>query len=160
MREIDEEKIGDSSKNDRKDVLSNYCMGSGKEINAINSNKFSVNKGKKESGIKSFSQNQNHDIINCLVKNGVNYSPKDIYTLSIGKLIVKLSKCDSFAIIIKHKNLLIDCLDGIYPSEFTELAFEIGKGEICAIMFRYIILHFYGYLSVYDEVDYYKQYEL
>ena len=104
--------------------------------------------------------NQNHEVIDAIASNGLLYSPEVMSKYSIGKILINISRLNDFSIYIIHPSLKVDILDGIYPSSYNIPRYSVGEGEILSVFFRYISLLFYGYMSVYDNVDLERNYDI
>lgn len=152
--EIDDKHTGEDSKNIKtQEVTSNAYLGSGNIINSFNKGTFVIIPGKKSASIQKLNQNQNNDVIDALAVNGLLTSPKPMVETSVGQLMNKLAKFESFDIIFVHPNLMTDRIEGIYPSISTVPPFEVGKGEILSVFFRYLCLRFFGYTAIHDETN-------
>ena len=123
------------------------------QLQAFSSNMFVVIHGKKNCPLLNTSPYQNHEIVESLFKNGVHTTPINTYDtadLSIYKLIDGLHRLRSFDIIFIHPNLAIPGAIAEAPSEDIQPSYDIGSGEILAIMYRYIVINFFPYCSIYD----------
>lgn len=156
----DHDKENLNSKNLKQEVLSGCSLGSSSMLDAIQAKEFAINPGRKGSGIQSLHHNQNHEIIDAIAINGLLYSPNVISEYSVGKLLIKLSDLNEFYIYIVHSALSVDVFDGIMPYSYNIPRYLIGKGEILSVFFRYISLLFFGYMSVYDNVDIERNYDI
>ena len=143
-----------------KEVLSGCSLGSSLMLDAIQAKEFAINPGKKNAGIPQLHQNQNHDVIDAIASNGLLRSPGIMSEYSVGKLLIKFTKLTEFYIYIVHPSLTVDVLDGISPYSYTIPRYSIGEGEILSVFFRYLSLLFYGYMSVYDNVDIERNYDI
>lgn len=157
---FDEDKKNLSSDGIKQDIMSGISLGSSNMLDAIQSKEFAINPGRKTSGIISIHQNQNHDVIDAIASNGLLCSPKVMSEYSIGKLLLSLNKLTSFKIYIVHPSLKVDVLDGIFPSSYNVPRYAVGQGEILSVFFRYITILFFGYMSVYDNIDLERNYDI
>ena len=156
----DENKEKLDSSSIKQDVLSGCSLGSSNILDAIQLKEFAINPGRKTSGIQSLHPNQNHEVIDAIASNGLLYSPEVMSKYSIGKILINISRLNDFSIYIIHPSLKVDILDGIYPSSYNIPRYSVGEGEILSVFFRYISLLFYGYMSVYDNVDLERNYDI
>lgn len=157
---FDENKEKLDSSNVRQEVLSGCSLGSSSILDAIQAKEFAINPGRKTSGIQSIHPNQNHDVIDAIASNGLLYSPNIITEYSIGKLLTLLTNLDEFYIYIVHPALTVNVFDGISPYSYNVPRYAVGEGEILSVFFRYISLIFFGYMSVYDNVDIERNYDI
>lgn len=160
--EINEEKIGESSKkgNKTQDVCRDILLGGGQQLEAFSNNRFTIIPGKRHAGIQNLHTKQNHDIIDSLARNGLMVTPITSSQFSVGQLFNILMHKKSFDIIIVHSALEVSIRESNYPGEYVEPAYIIGKGEIMTVFYRYICLYFFGYLSVNDDEDRDKIYDI
>ena len=157
---FDEDKKKLDSGNIKQDVMSGISLGSSNILDAIQLKEFAINPGRKTSGINSIHQNQNHDVIDALATNGLLYSPKIISEYSIGKILIEMNKLNSFKLYIIHPSLKADVFDGIAPCSYNVPRYNVGEGEILSVFFRYISLLYFGYMSVYDNDDLERNYDI
>lgn len=153
--EINEEKIGESSKkgNKTQDVCRDVLLGGGQQLEAFSNNRFTIIPGKRHAGIQSLHPKQNHDIIDSLARNGLMVTPITSTQFSVGQLFNILMTKKNFDIIIVHSALEVSIRESNCPGDYVEPAYIIGKGEIVTVFYRYICLYFFGYLSVNSDED-------
>lgn len=121
------------------------------QLNAFTSNMFTVIYGKKTANVKSVNFKQNHEVLDSLARNGVVCTPHTDDVLSMQILVDKLFKLRHFTIICIHPELELAYVSHEYPSDISHPAYIIGKGEITAVFYRYIMLNFFGYCSIITE---------
>jgi hypothetical protein len=121
------------------------------QLNAFTSNMFTVIYGKKTANVKSVNFKQNHEVLDSLARNGVVCTPHTDEVLSMQILVDKLFKLKKFSIICIHPELELSFISHEYPSDISHPAYIIGKGEITAVFYRYIMLNFFGYCSIITE---------
>jgi hypothetical protein len=121
------------------------------QLNAFTSNMFTVIYGKKTANVKSVNFKQNHEVLDSLARNGVVCTPHTDEVLSMQILVDKLFKLKNFRIICIHPELELQFISHEYPSDISHPAYIIGKGEITAVFYRYIMLNFFGYCSIITE---------
>lgn len=144
----DKEKIETTNeKTLTKDDMKRQLSGESSQLDAFTQNTFAVILGKKSANIPTHF-GQNHDVLDSLARNGVVCSPKSSEVLSIQRLMEKLHKFSSFSIFAIHSALDLSFVSHEYPSEISHPSYIIGKGEICAIFYRYLLLNFFGYCSI------------
>ena len=82
--EINEEKIGESSKkgNKTQDVCRDILLGGGQQLEAFSNNRFTIIPGKRHAGIQNLHPKQNHDIIDSLARNGLLVLPLSHFLLN------------------------------------------------------------------------------
>jgi hypothetical protein len=96
---------------------------------------------------------QNYDVIDSVARNGVLSIPTVTVDFSIGVLFNKLIKYNNFFLIIIHSALEEDVREGSTPNEFCQPIYEVGKGEITAVFYRFISTYFFGYMGILGESD-------
>jgi hypothetical protein len=135
-------------------------LGASKNLDAFSNNAFTVVAGKKNCGIQALHPNQNHDILDSIARNGVLVYPRPALSFSVGKLMDAISKFRSFNIVVIHPELIFNARCASYPCEYIEPVYEVGKGEITSLFYRLIASSFFGYMSVYDESNRERLYDL
>ena len=163
--QIDQNKEGiNSSSIKTQDVLGkenqNNILGSGNMLDGFNSGKFVVIPGKSNASIQPCHIKQNHEVCDELAKNGILTCPTVSTELSIGKLMNVLVKKNKFNIIIKNPYLSQSTFHSKYVNSYSRPVYTIGKGEICAVFFRYLAKNFFGYMSVYDDSNPERSYDI
>ena len=148
----DKSKRGSSSKVYReKDDLKAASMGNSTQLEAFSKDLFTVVKGKRSSGYNYENRLMNHDVLDLLARNGIVCVPKDLNNSSFEQLMRLFSTFDKFSVIFIHPALLSKAILVESPCEQALPEYEVCEGEILAIAFRYMCVHFFGYKSVYDE---------
>lgn len=131
-----------------KDELQNQLRGKSTQLDAFSNNLFAIVYGKKSANLQAVSSKQNHQVLDSLARNGVVCTPKTSEVLSIQKIIDYLLKFENFSIFGVHSALDIAFDEQEYPSEISHPSYIIGKGEIVAIFYRYVLINFFGYCSI------------
>lgn len=134
-----------------KDELKKATLGNSTQLEAFSKNKFTVIHGKKSANIDDYIYKRNHDILNSLARNGVVCAPSVQNKLSIQQLVDKLSCFEKFNICFVHPSYELKISRSEYPSELIEPSYLINEGELLAIVYRYIVINFFGYCSVFSE---------
>lgn len=147
-----------SSQLKTQDVLKGPIMGASNNLDAFNEGKYSVQVGKKNASITPCDPRQNHDVLDTIAENGIVVGNGKFNSIKL--LFNMLSKAKAFNLIIMHPALDTKILEGNYPDQFIIPKYKITKGEITAVLYRYICLYFFGYCSIKDEENYEKNYEL
>lgn len=142
-----------SNKNYVKEKLTQNSIQNSTQLEAFGKNKFTVIYGRKQANIPNTIRNQNYGVIDSLARNGVICSPETRNKLSIEILIEKLSKLNAFHIVIIHPSYLLKYNSSTYPCENIEPSYKLNEGEILAVFYRYICIHFFGYCEIHDEND-------
>ena len=130
------------------DSLKKAALGKTTQLDAFSENKFAVIHTKKKCGIENKVRNQNHDVLDTLAVNGVMKSPDTLKPLSIYKLMKVLEKFDSFNIVFIHPSYEVRSMKAEYPCEQLIPAYTINEGEILAVVYRYLVMYFFGYCSI------------
>lgn len=153
--EVNQEKIGESSKSTNKtqDVCRDVLLGGSQQLEAFSNSKFTIIPGKRSAGIQNIHPKQNHGVIDSIARNGLMVTPMTSTQFSVGQLFNILAKKNSFNIIILHNSLEIPIREANYPGEYVEPAYTVGQGEITTVFYRYICLYFFGYTLVFNEQD-------
>ena len=134
-----------------KEELKKASLGNSTQLEAFSKNKFTIIHNKKSANIDDRVYRRNHDVLNSLARNGVVCSPDTGAELSLKKLMNKLSKYEKFNICFVHPSYELKISRSEYPSELIEPSYTINEGELLAIVYRYIIINFFGYCSVFGE---------
>lgn len=153
--EIEEEERGTCSKTEThtQDVTKNIVLGASKQLDAYSEKKFVINHSKKTSSLLGIHPKQNYDVIDSVARNGVLSIPTVTVDLSIGKLFNQLIKYNNFFLIVVHSALEENVREGATPNEFCQPIYEVGKGEITAVFYRFIATYFFGYMGILGEAD-------
>ena len=134
-----------------KDALKKAAVGKATQLDAFSENKFAIIHTKKHAGIDTRIRNQNHDVLDTLAVNGVMKSPDTKQPLSIYLLMKKLEQFDSFDIVFIHPSCEVKAMNSEYPCEQIIPAYNINQGEILAIVYRYLVMYFFGYCSIFTD---------
>jgi hypothetical protein len=149
--DINDKNISTSLYKPDKDLLKKASLGKTTQLDAFSENKFAIIHTKKRAGIENKVRNQNHDVLDSLAVNGVMKSPETKKPLSIYKLVRKLEKFDKFDIVFIHPSYEVRCMNAEYPCEQIIPAYRINEGEILAVIYRYIVIYFFGYCSIFTD---------
>lgn len=143
-------KAGESSKEQQlsKEELHEQLSGKSTQLDAFSNNLFAVIYGKKSANIQSCNTKQNHGVLDSLARNGVVCTPKTNEVLSIQRITDYLMKFKKFSVFGVHSALELSYDEHEYPSEISHPSYKVTKGEITAILYRYILINFYGYCSI------------
>jgi len=134
-----------------RNALRNAALGKATQLDAFSENKFAIIHTKKSAGIETKIRNQNHDVLDTLAVNGVIKSPDTKKPLSIYKLVKKLEAFDSFDIVFIHPSYEIKCMNSEYPCEQIIPSYKINEGELLAVVYRYMVIYFFGYCSIFTD---------
>lgn len=134
-----------------KEELKKASLGNSTQLEAFSKNKFTVIHTKKSANIDDRVYRRNHDVLNSLARNGVVCSPDTGKELSLKRLMKKLQKFEKFDIVFVHPSYELKITRSEYPSELIEPSYTINEGELLAVVYRYIIINFFGYCSVFGE---------
>lgn len=134
-----------------KDALKKATLGRTTQLDAFSENKFAIIHTKKKAGIESKIRNQNHDVLDTLAINGVMKSPDTKVPLSIYRLVKQLEQFTNFNIVFIHPSYEIKSMNAEYPCEQIIPAYKINEGEILAVVYRYIVVYFFGYCSIFTD---------
>ena len=161
---VDERKVEMNSETLKQDILSGGTLGSSQMLDAIATNSFAINAGRKGANIPNVHIQQNHDTLDAIAANGLLNSPCVMSANSVGKLLLRISeKFNNFNIYILNSSLKVDKFDGVAPSTYNVPRYAVGHGEILSVFFRYISLLFYGYMTVNEiqgDTDYDRIYDI
>ena len=127
------------------------ALGKTTQLDAFSENKFAIIHTKKSAGIDNKIRNQNHDVLDTLAVNGVMKSPDTKKPLSIYRLMRKLEQFNKFSIVFIHPSYEIKCMLAEYPCEQIIPSYKINEGEILAIAYRYLVVYFFGYCSIFTD---------
>lgn len=128
--------------------------GQSTQLEAFSSNRYTVIYGKKTAGIQASTANPhifNHNVIDSLAKNGVVVDIKTDTELRILKFMRELEKLRKFNIFFIHPSYDLEYSEYESPSDISNPTYIKGKGEICAIAYRALILRFFPYLTILTE---------
>lgn len=144
------QKAGESSKEQQvsKEEMQEQLSGKSTSLDAFSNNLFAVIYGKKGANIQSCNAKQNHGVLDSLARNGVVCTPKTQNVLSFQRIIDYLKKLKNFSVFGMHSALELPFDEQEYPSEISHPSYKLANGEITAILYRYILINFYGYCSI------------
>ncbi len=144
------QKAGESSKEQQvsKEEMQEQLSGKSTSLDAFSNNLFAVIYGKKGANIQSCNTKQNHGVLDSLARNGVVCTPKTQNVLSFQRIIDYLKKLNRFSVFGVHSALELPFDEQEYPSEISHPSYKLANGEITAILYRYILINFYGYCSI------------
>ena len=144
------QKAGESSKEQAvsKEEMQEQLSGKSTSLDAFSNNLFAVIYGKKGANIQSCNTKQNHGVLDSLARNGVVCTPKTQNVLSFQRIVDYLKKLKHFSIFGIHSALELPFDEHEYPSEISHPSYKLANGEITAILYRYILINFYGYCSI------------
>ena len=128
--------------------IQQQLIGQSTQLDAFSNNLFAIIYGKKSANIQSCNAKQNHDVLDSLARNGVVCTPNTSNVLSIQIIVDYLQKCKSFRIFAMHDGFDGKYIEHEYPSEISHPSYIIGKGEILAVFYRYLLINFFGYCSI------------
>ena len=156
---FDSSKNGINSENVKRNVLDGISLGSSTMIDAISTNQFVIVNGKRNAGL-DLKKNNNNDVIDALATNGLFNSPKVMSEYSIGKILLSLSKFDSFKIFVVHSSLKALKFDGNIPTNHNVPRYAVGHGEILSVWYRYLSLLYYCYFTPLEMIDPEHKYDI
>ena len=144
------QKAGESSKDQQvsKEEMQEQLSGKSTSLDAFSNNLFAVIYGKKGANIQSCNTKQNHGVLDSLARNGVVCTPKTQNVLSFQRITDYLKKLKKFSVFGIHSALELPFDEQEYPSEISHPSYKLANGEITAILYRYILINFYGYCSI------------
>ena len=144
------QKAGESSKEQQisKEEMQEQLSGKSTSLDAVSNNLFAVIYGKKGANIQSCNTKQNHGVLDSLARNGVVCTPKTQNVLSFQRITDYLKKLNRFSVFGVHSALEMPFDEQEYPSEISHPSYKLAHGEITAILYRYILINFYGYCSI------------
>jgi hypothetical protein len=131
--------------------LKKASVGKSAYLDAFTKGLFTVVRGRKTANIENPTLKQNNTVINLLAANGVICTPETSEVLSLDLLMDKLSKMKTFDIIFIHPSLEQKSISFDSPTEFTKPEYKMNGGEIIAIAYRYMLIHFFGMHSIIDD---------
>ena len=134
-----------------KDALKKATLGKATQLDAFSENKFAIIHTKKHAGIDNRIRNQNHDVLDTLAVNGVMKSPETQKPLSVYSLMLKLQQFKSFDVVFIHPSYEVKAMNSEYPCEQIIPSYTINQGEILAIVYRYLVMYFFGYCSIFTD---------
>ena len=134
-----------------KDALKQAALGKATQLDAFSENKFAIIHTKKHAGIDSRIRNQNHDVLDTLAVNGVMKSPETAKPLSIYSLMIQLERFEHFNIVFIHPSYEVKSMITEYPCEQIIPSYILNPGEILAVVYRYLVMRFFGYCSIFTD---------
>ena len=156
---FDSNKNGINSENVKRNVLDGISLGSSTMIDAISTNQFVIVNGKRNAGL-DLKKNNNNDVIDALATNGLFNSPKVMSEYSIGKILLSLSRFDSFKLYVIHSSLKALKFDGNIPTSHNVPRYAVGQGEILSVWYRYLSLLYYCYFTPLEMMDPEHKYDI
>ena len=63
----------------------------------------------------------------------------------------RLEKFNTFDIIFIHPSYEVKYMSAEYPCEQIIPAYRINQGEILAVIYRYLVVNFFGYCSIFTD---------
>ena len=133
------------------DALKKAISGGSVQFDAFTSNKFAIIRNRKDANIENRNIGQNHDVLDTLAVNGVLFTPTTTKPLSIFSLMKLLSKMRKFDICFIHPYSEIKSIRVEFPCEQAIPAYKLNGGEILAVAYRYLIVQFFGYCSIFSD---------
>lgn len=149
--DVNDKNVSTSTYRPDRDALKKAVLGKTTQLDAFSENKFVIIHTKKSAGIETKIRNQNHDVIDTLAVNGVMKAPETKVPLSMYRLMRKLEQFDQFDIVFVHTSCEVHRMNAEYPCEQIIPAYRLNEGEILAIAYRYIVMYFFGYCSIFTE---------
>lgn len=134
-----------------KDSLKQAALGKTTQLDAFSENKFAIIHTKKHAGIETKIRNQNHDVLDTLAVNGVMKSPETNKPLSMYQLMIKLEQFKQFSIVFIHPAYEVKAMIAEYPCEQIIPSYTVNQGELLAVAYRYIVMRFFGYCSIFTD---------
>ena len=134
--------------------LSKIATGRTTQLEAFTKNVYTVIYGKKTANIPQGNNNShifNHNVIDSLARNGVVSDQVSNSVLSVHQLFNQLMKLYIFNIIFVHSALELEYIQHESPTDISHPVYIKGKGEICAIVYRLLLLKFFPYLTIVSE---------
>jgi hypothetical protein len=137
-------------KTSREDIKK-ATFGHSASLEAFTKGTFTVLRNRKTANIENSTLKQNHEILNLIASNGVICTPESKEILSLDLLMKKLSRCNNFSIILVHPSLEQKFVGFDKPTEFSKPEYSLNGGELIAIVYRYLLINFFGMHSIVDE---------
>jgi hypothetical protein len=137
-------------KTSREDIKK-ASFGNSASLEAFTKGTFTVLRNRKTANIENSTLKQNHEVLNLIATNGVVCTPETKEILSLDLLMQKLSKCNNFSIVFVHPALEQKYVAFDKPTEFSKPEYTLNGGELIAIVYRYMLIHFFGMHSIRDE---------
>lgn len=134
--------------------LSKIITGQSTQLEAFTKNVYTVIYGKKTANIPQGNNNAhifNHNVIDSLARNGVISDQVSDNVLSVHKLFKQLEKLYIFNIIFIHSALELEYIQHESPTDISHPVYIKGRGEICAVVYRLLLLKFFPYLTIVSE---------
>ena len=149
--DVNDKNVSTSLYRPDKDALKQAALGKATQLDAFSENKFAIIHTKKHAGIDTRIRNQNHDVLDTLAVNGVMKSPETAKPLSIYLLMTRLEKFEHFNIVFIHPSYEVKSMLTEYPCEQIIPSYIINQGEILAVVYRYLVMRFFGYCSIFTD---------
>ena len=148
------EQIGTNNYKHDDNELAKIITGQSTQLEAFTKNVYTVIYGKKTANIPQGTNNAhifNHNVIDSLARNGVISDQVSDNVLSVHKLFKQLEKLYLFNIFFVHSALELEFIQHESPTEISHPVYTKGKGEICAVVYRLLLLKFFPYLTIVSE---------
>lgn len=121
-----------------------------------------VDNSKKRASLDDISVLRNHANIHALARNKIIATPQVLVNCSFSKLMKIFSKFENFAVVFIWPNY--GGSGGMFTfseSPAKTLEVDVGDGNvILAVVFRYMLIHFFGLHSTISHTDYFQKYLL
>lgn len=154
-QDIDKQnQIGTNNYKHDDNELAKIITGQSTQLEAFTKNVYTVIYGKKTANISQGTNNAhifNHNIIDSLARNGVISDQVSDNVLSVHMLFKQLEKLYTFNIFFVHSALELEYIQHESPTEISHPVYTKGKGEICAVVYRLLLLKFFPYLTIVSE---------
>ena len=134
--------------------LSKIITGQSTQLEAFTKNVYTVIYGKKTANIPQGTNNAhvfNHNVIDSLARNGIISDQVSDNVLSVHQLFKQLEKLYLFNIFFIHSALELEFIQHDSPTDISHPVYIKGKGEICAVVYRLLLLKFFPYLTIVSE---------
>ena len=134
--------------------LAKIITGQSTQLEAFTKNVYTVIYGKKTANIPQGTNNAhifNHNVIDSLARNGIISDQVSDNVLSVHALFKQLEKLYTFNIFFVHSALELEFIQHESPTEISHPVYTKGKGEICAVVYRLLLLKFFPYLTIVSE---------
>jgi hypothetical protein len=131
--------------------LKKASTGNSSSLDAFTKGTFTVLRGRKHANIENVTLKQNHDVLNLLASNGVICTPITKEKLNIDILVQKLAECNNFDICFVHPSLEQKSVTFDNPTEFFKPEYQLQTGELIAVVYRYMLINFFGMHSIINE---------
>jgi hypothetical protein len=134
-----------------KEDIKKAAIGHSPSLEAFTKGTFTVLRNRKSANIENTTLKQNHEVLNLVASNGVICTPETKEILSLDLLMRKLSKCTNFTLIFVHPALEQKIVSFDKPTDFSKPDYSLNSGELIAVVYRYVLINFFGLHSIIDE---------